>query len=117
MSKPSVFISYSHKDEDWKDRLVTHLGVLAKQDLLDIWDDRRITGGDDWFPEIEKAIESAHVAILMISANFLTSKFILGKEVPELLKKREKDNLRIMPLIVRTCVWTAVNLLNPISPS
>ena len=26
---PSVFLSYSHKDEAWKDRLKTHLGVLG----------------------------------------------------------------------------------------
>ena len=36
MSKPTVFISYSHKDEDWKNRLVTHLGVLRHQGLLDL---------------------------------------------------------------------------------
>jgi tetratricopeptide (TPR) repeat protein len=40
-----VFISYSHKDEVWKDRLVKHLTVLAKQGRLDIWDDRRIGAG------------------------------------------------------------------------
>ena len=38
MSRPTVFISYSHKDEDWKDRLVTHLGVLAQQGVLEVWD-------------------------------------------------------------------------------
>ncbi len=114
MNKPSVFISYSHKDEIWKDRLVTHLGVLQEQGLLGIWEDRQIEGGGDWLPEIEKAIESAHVAILMISANFLTSKFILGKEVPDLLKRKEKDNLRIIPLIVKPCAWNTVNWLKSI---
>jgi hypothetical protein len=114
MSKPSVFISYSHKDEEWKDKLVTHLGVLQEQGLLEIWEDRQIAGGDDWFPEIEKAIESAHIAILMISADFLNSDFILGKEVPDLLKRREKDNLRIMPLIVKPCAWNTVDWLKPI---
>jgi hypothetical protein len=62
MSKPSVFISYSHKDEEWKDKLVTHLGVLKEQGLLDIWEDRRIEGGDDWLPEIEKAINRTHIS-------------------------------------------------------
>lgn len=114
MSKPSVFISYSHKDEEWKDKLVTHLSVLQEQGLLHIWEDRRIAVGDDWLPEIQKAIQSAHVAILMISANFLTSKFILGKEVPELLKRREKHNLRIMPLIVKPCAWNTVDWLKRI---
>ena len=114
MSKPSVFISYSHEDEAWKDRLVTHLGVLQEQGLLDIWEDRQIAGGDDWLPEIENAINRAHVAILMISANFLTSKFILGNEMPDLLKRREKDNLRIMPLIVKPCAWDTVDWLKGI---
>ena len=109
-----VFISYSHKDEEWKDKLVTHLGVLQEQGLLEIWEDRQIAGGDDWFPGIEKAIESANIAILMITANFLTSKFILGNEVPDLLKRREKHNLRIMPLIVKPCAWDTVKWLKPI---
>jgi hypothetical protein len=111
---PSVFISYSHKDEEWKDRLVPHIGVLEKQGHLEIWDDRRITGGDDWFPEIEKAIESAHVAILMISAHFLNSNFILGEEVPRLLERRHKDGLRILPLIVKPCAWKKVEWISPI---
>jgi hypothetical protein len=29
VTKPTVFIIYSHKGETWKDRIVTHLGVLA----------------------------------------------------------------------------------------
>jgi hypothetical protein len=53
-----VFISYSHKDEPWKDRVVTHLGVLAQEGKLEIWDDRRIAGGDDWLPGIEKSIQT-----------------------------------------------------------
>jgi hypothetical protein len=28
MPAPTVFISYSHKDEVWKDRLLEHLGGL-----------------------------------------------------------------------------------------
>ncbi len=37
MGKPTVFISYSHKDEEWKNRLVTQLGVLEKESLFDFW--------------------------------------------------------------------------------
>jgi len=114
MSVPSVFISYSHKDEEWKDRLVTHLGVLEHEGILDVWEDRRIEAGDDWKPEIENAINKAAVAILMISANFLTSKFILGEEVPKLLKRRTEEGVRVIPLIVKPCAWTQVKWLSPI---
>lgn len=110
MSKPTVFISYSHKDEAWKDRLVSHLGVLQQEGLLDIWEDRRIVAGVDWYPEIQKAIDTASVAILMI-ADFLTSKFILSEEVPRLLERREKEGLRIFPVIVKPCAWQHVQWL------
>lgn len=73
MPGPSVFISYSHKDEAWKDRLMTHLGVLQREGLLDTWDDRRIGAGANWYEAIQQAIERASVAILLISADFLTS--------------------------------------------
>jgi nucleoside phosphorylase len=111
MPHPTVFISYSHKDEEWKDRLVTHLGVLQQQGLLEVWDDRRIGAGEDWQPEIEKAIAAARVAILLISANFLTSKFILGEEVPRLLERRSKEGLRVFPVIVKPCAWQQVKWL------
>jgi hypothetical protein len=114
MAIPKVFISYSHKDEEWKDRLVSHLGVLKHEDLLDTWDDRRIEGGDDWLLEIEKAINAASVAILMISAKFLNSNFILKEEVPKLLQRREKEGLRVIPVIVKPCAWQQVKWLRPI---
>ncbi|NBQ71075.1 MAG: toll/interleukin-1 receptor domain-containing protein, partial [Nitrosomonadaceae bacterium] len=109
-----VFISYSHKDEDWKDQLQTQLAVLEHEGLLSVWDDRQIAAGDDWYPEIAKAIESAQIAILLISAHFLSSKFILGKEVPPLLERRRKEGLRVIPLILKPCPWKTIAWLSKI---
>jgi len=97
MTTPTVFISYSHNDEACKDRLVSHLGVLEHEGLLDLWDDRRIGGGDDWEKEIEEAMAKANVAILLVSRHFLTSKFILGTEVPTFLKRRDEEGMCISP--------------------
>ena len=55
-----------------------------------------------------KAINTAGIAILMITANFLTSKFILDEEVPKLLARREKEGVRVIPVIVKPCAWTQV---------
>lgn len=112
--KASVFISYSHKDEKWKDQLSEQLGVLAMDGLLDVWDDRRITPGQDWQPEIEKAMEAASVAVLLVSASFLTSKFIRGEEVPRLLQRRVQEGLVVLPVIVRDCAWRRVAWLESI---
>ncbi len=111
---PIVFISYSHKDEKWKERVVSHLGVLQKEGLLDVWDDRRIVAGTDWEPEIEAALKSARVAILLVSDHFLNSDFILTKEVPALLQRRISDGLHVVPVILSACPWQKVSWLSPI---
>ncbi len=115
-STPRVFISYSYEDEEWKDLLVTQLGVLQQQGILDLWDDRRIKAGEDWYQEIKEAINRASVAILMVSANFLTSKFILNEEVPRLLERQEKKGLRVLPVIVKPCAWKQVKWLARMQP-
>ena len=109
-----VFISYNHENEDWKNKLVRHLGVLEKEGLVEVWDDRKIGAGDVWSKKIEGAINSANVAILMITAEFLTSDFILSKEVPMLLERMQKEGLRVIPLIVKPCAWKKVKWLKVI---
>jgi hypothetical protein len=109
-----IFISYSHKDKVWKDLLLTHLNVLALEGCYEVWDDRRIATGDNWLPEIERALNDAHVAILMVSANFLTSNFIRKKEVPKIMERRENEGLIVIPVIVKPCAWEEVAWLEQI---
>ena len=111
---PTVFISYSHQDEAWKDRLVKQLQVLELEGDLEVWEDRQIDAGDDWLPEIEEAMARARVAVLLVSADFLISKFISVNEVPEILRRREEEGLRVIPVIVRPCPWQGVQWLSKI---
>lgn len=111
MSKHRIFISYSHKDIEWKDRLLTHLGVLHQQEQLDFWTDDKIRIGDAWFKKIEEAINAASVAILLVSADFLGSSFILREEIERLLKRRDQEGLVIFPILVRPCLWKRVKWL------
>jgi tetratricopeptide (TPR) repeat protein len=108
MSGPTVFISYSHQDETWKDQLVRQLKVLELEGAFEVWEDRQIAAGDGWRSEIETAMARARAAVLLISADFLISEFIRGTEVPQLLQGRAKDGLRIIPLIVRPCPWRRI---------
>jgi tetratricopeptide (TPR) repeat protein len=109
-----IFISYSHQDEAWKDRLVPHFSTLQKQGLLEVWHDREIEGGADWFQEIEKAAKSASMAILLITENFFKSTFIKEYEIPWLLERQEKELVRILPLIIEHCEWQQVDWLKRI---
>lgn len=111
LAKPTIFISYSHKDEEWKDRFMTHIGVAQHQNLLYAWEDRSLGTGEDWDREILDAMNAAAIAILLVSANSLTSEYILHKEVNHLLQRREKEGLRIFPIIIKPCDWEAVSWL------
>jgi len=111
MSQHLVFISYSHKDEAEKEKLLSHLGVLPS-DSLDIWSDDRLGAGASWEKEINKSLGQAKVAILLITANFLTSKFILEKEVKTLLERREKEGVYVFPVIAKACAWRKVAWLS-----
>ncbi len=109
---PKVFISYSHRDERWKDRLLIHMRVLQREAAFDIWDDRRLRAGDHWYEEIQSALRTANLAILLISANSLTSDFILREEVRSLLQRHEREGLRIIPIVLEPCAWQKVGWLS-----
>jgi tetratricopeptide (TPR) repeat protein len=114
MDKPTVFIGYSHKDEKWKDFLRSHLGVLEQTGRITVWDDRQIDGGEEWYPEIAAAMERAAVAVCLISPDFLKSDFINKEEVPYLIKRRQSENMILLPVLVRPCLWEIVDWLSPI---
>lgn len=103
-----IFISYSHKDEAWKDALQRHLKVLQTHNAFSIWDDRQIEVGANWLPAIEGAIEQAKVALLLVSSDFLTSEFVTRQEIPRFLQRREAEGLQVVPIIIRPCAWMTV---------
>lgn len=95
----SVFVSYSHTDRRWLERLKTHLMPLARQYDLDLWEDTRLRPGARWQEEIRSAVERADAAILIISADFLASEFIHNNELPPLLKAAGEEGTLIIPII------------------
>ena len=95
-----VFISYSHKDAEWLERLRVHLRPFERDHNIEIWHDRKIRPGSKWIEEIQKAVESAKVAVLLISADFLGSDFIATVELPSLLNAAENEGAVILPVIV-----------------
>lgn len=88
VTKP-VFISYCHVDSRWLERLKMFLHPLEDQGLVRIWDDTDIRPGSLWLEEIQKSLESARVAVFLVTQNFLNSAFICEKEMPALLQKAQ----------------------------
>jgi tetratricopeptide (TPR) repeat protein len=109
-----VFVSYSHKDEPWKELLRPQLRVLAQLNRIDLWDDRKIDAGDSWYPEIKAAMERAAAAVCLISANYLSSSFVLKEEVPYILAQREERGLLLLPVLISACQWELVDWISAI---
>lgn len=99
----NLFISYSHKDKDCLDRLMVHLKPLEKEGIIDLWVDTKISAGDKWKTKIEESLRKARVALLIISADFLASDFIVDNELPPLLSAAESKGTRIIPIVFKPC--------------
>ena len=101
-TRKKIFISYSHKDSEWLERVKVHLKGLKHLDIdAQAWDDTQIKSGDKWYDEIKGALSQSHAAILLISADFLASDFIANEELPELLESAENDGVTILPVILK----------------
>lgn len=100
-ARNQIFISYSHRDREWLDRLLEHLAPYIRKYKLDVWDDSRITAGDNWRGSINSALDNAMVAVLLVSPSFLASDFIINKELQPLLDAAKEKGVRIIWVAVR----------------
>jgi len=107
-----VFISYSHKDREWLERLQVHLKPLKGS--LDVWDDTRIRPGDSWREEIHAALAEARLAILLVSADFVASDFIIGEELPALLRSARAGGTEMLVVVLSPAMLSAVEGLTEI---
>ena len=94
-----IFVGYSHKDEKWIERLKIHLKPLV-QEGLEIWSDHQIAIGSAWDAEIRQAIKAAAGAVLLVSADFFASEYIVPVELPLLLQQAKERGMRIGSLIL-----------------
>lgn len=107
-----LFISYAHEDEAFKDDLVIMLAGLQRRGVIDAWQDGRIQPGDEWYPAIQTAMNECDLALLLVSSDFIDSRFIQEDEVPHLLQRRKDEGMRVIPIIIRPCMWDSEPVLS-----
>jgi hypothetical protein len=100
-----LFFSYSHRDEDLRDELETHLSALKRQGVIDVWHDRRIPAGKDFGSEISQHLESSQIILLLISPYFIASDYCYDAEMTRAIELHNSGNARVIPVILHPCDW------------
>jgi len=113
VSKPGkIFISYAHTDTKYLNRLLTHFNVLEREGIkVDPWSDKKLVAGTRWRDEIERAMQGCQVAILLVSTDFLASKFIREEELPKILEAANARGVTVLSVIVSPCRFTQTKFL------
>jgi len=96
-----IFISYSHKDEQWRRDLETHLSFLTREGLATVWTDRRILPGEPWHQHISKKLETADIVLLLVSADFAASDYCWDIEMARALELNDSGATVAIPVILR----------------
>jgi hypothetical protein len=110
MARPRVFVCHSHQDRRWADRVLAYLPALSRGYEIVLYDDVS-SAGEDWRGETEAALMQASVVILLVSPDFLASRFLTEIKISRLLLIRAGPDVVTIPLIIRPTDWQQVSWL------
>lgn len=101
-----IFISYSNKDDVYFKLFKEGIESQAKSSQKLEWKmrcDQDIPIGSLWHEVIQDEIQDCNAAILLVSANFLSSDYIKYEEFVQFLERSEDDDLIFFPILLDDC--------------
>ncbi len=110
-SKLKLFISYSHKDEEYVEEFRKWLALLKQNGIIEEWYDRKIVPGKNWEKEIENNLSDADIVCLFLSQNFLASEYC-QKEKEEAYNLKKRKNIAVIPIILSPSGWKDDDMLS-----
>ncbi|TDN80360.1 TIR domain-containing protein [Salegentibacter sp. 24] len=100
-----AFISYSHVDQRFLDRLHVHLAQLQRENLISTWTDKDILAGGKLDNAISDSLSSSKLFIALLSPDYINSNYCYEKEFEQALTMEERDQLIIIPIVIEDCDW------------
>jgi formylglycine-generating enzyme required for sulfatase activity len=123
-----VFVSYSHRDDTWVKEgpygLIPWLAQQLKKNDVEIWYDHALKQlpGAEYRKLIKSHIDRAHLAILLVSQDFVSSDFIQKSELPWIRERVDRGDLSLVPILVGPTLdedlgWLADRQMMPGKPA
>lgn len=96
-----IFISYSHKDKDFVDRLATQLVRRNVNVWLDRWE---LSVGDSLVDRVQDAVDGASALLVVLSHASVSSEWCKKELSAGLLRELEERRVVVMPVMLEDCV-------------
>ena len=100
-----LFYCYAREDKPLRDELEKHLAWLKRRYQLKNWHDREILPGEEWEQAIDMHLNTAHIILLLISPDFMSSDYCYGKEMRRALERHKAGTCRVIPILLRPTYW------------
>ncbi len=100
-----IFYCYARIDKPMVDRLDKHLSALKQQGYLTSWYDHEISPGKEWEREIINRLKLSHIILLLVSPDFMDSKYCYGIEMKYALERHRAGSARVIPVLLRYVDW------------
>lgn len=95
-----IFISYSHKDKDFVDRLATQLVRRNVNVWLDRWE---LSVGDSLVDRVQDAVDGASALLVVLSNASVSSEWCKKELSAGLLRELEERRVVVMPVMLEDC--------------
>jgi len=96
-----IFFSYSREDKPLRDKLEIHLSSLRQQGVISSWHDRQIVAGSEWEEEIDRHMRTADIILLLVSPDFVNSKYCYDIELPYAIARHDAGEAYVIPILLR----------------
>jgi TIR domain-containing protein len=73
IARDLVFLSYSHANPDWRNKVLVLLKPFVRQGQLHVWADPYIKTGDVWRRNIDEALTRTCVGVVLLTPDLLAS--------------------------------------------
>lgn len=111
-----LIVCYSKRDLVCKEEIEMHLSPLVRNGALSTWAMDRIAPGGVILAEFAEAVSEADVALILLSAALLDDASFQKRQISLLLRAQRESGLRLIPVLIRPCLWEMENSLGTLQP-